>query len=123
MALRGPRTLTAGRGNPERGREGRIAGYVFKVIRESIGLTQERFTERLAVDVTTVQGWESGRRPLMAISVGNFLSLRRSLLRQGAQPQLLSQLDMALEADRFIGYVLSTDPTQAGARSIYSRPV
>ncbi|MCG5216214.1 helix-turn-helix domain-containing protein [Streptosporangium soli] len=83
---------------------------MLKVIRESVGVTQEDFAERLAIDPTTVQGWESSRRPLMAIATGNYLSLRSSLLRLGASPRLLSQLDMALEADRFIGYVLSAEP-------------
>ncbi|WP_250562449.1 helix-turn-helix domain-containing protein [Sphaerisporangium fuscum] len=77
-----------GRGNGEHGREGRISGYVLKIIRESIGLTQERFAEQLAVDITTVQGWESGRRPLMAVSINNYLSLRSSLLHLGAQYRL-----------------------------------
>jgi transcriptional regulator with XRE-family HTH domain len=107
------RTLTIGRGNAEYGREGRISGYVLKVIRESAGCTQERFAEWLGLDSTTIQGWESGRRPLVAISTGTYLSLRHWLLRLGVQSCLLSQLDMALEADRFIGYVLSTEPDKA----------
>ncbi|MEU7856809.1 helix-turn-helix transcriptional regulator [Nonomuraea sp. NPDC049141] len=88
---------------------------MLKVIRESAGLTQERFAERLSVDITTVQGWESGRRPLMATSTGTYLGLRHSLLCLGAQPRLLLQLDTALEADRFIGYVLSANPGDATA--------
>ncbi|MER5645273.1 helix-turn-helix domain-containing protein [Streptosporangium sp. NPDC002524] len=114
MTVHGAGTLTTRRGNAERGREGRISGYVLKVIRESAGLTQERFAERLGLDVTTVQGWESGRRPLMAIPTGTYLSLRHWLLRLGVRSRLLSQLDMALEADRFVGYVLSTEPGKAG---------
>jgi DNA-binding transcriptional regulator YiaG len=106
--------LTVGRGNVEHGREGRISGYVLKVIRESTGLTQERFAERLGLDVTTIQGWESGRRTLMAISTGTYLSLRHWLLRLGVQSRLLFQLDMALEADRFVGYVLGTEPGKVG---------
>ncbi|GGK77874.1 hypothetical protein Ppa06_41920 [Planomonospora parontospora subsp. parontospora] len=115
MTFRGTTTLTAGRGNGEHAREGRISGYVLKVIRESAGLTQDRFAERLAVDVTTVQGWESGRRPLMAVSTGAYLSLRHALLRFGVRSQLLAQLDMALEADRFVGYVLSTKADKPAA--------
>ncbi len=90
-----------------------MSGHVLKVIRESAGLTQERFAERLGVDTTTVQGWESGRRPLMATSTGTYLGLRQSLLSLGAPPRLLPQLDAALEADRFIGYVLSTKPGES----------
>ncbi|MFF4192183.1 helix-turn-helix domain-containing protein [Nonomuraea sp. NPDC001831] len=114
MTSHGAGTLTAGRGNAGHGREGRISGNVLKVIRESTGTTQERFAERLGLDVTTIQGWESGRRPLMAISTGTYLSLRHWLLRLGTQSRLLFQLDMALEADRFIGYVLGTDPGNTG---------
>ncbi|MEU1726092.1 helix-turn-helix domain-containing protein [Nonomuraea sp. NPDC005692] len=110
MTSQGAGTLTAGRGNAEHGREGRISGYVLKVIRESTGMTQERFAELLGLDVTTVQGWESGRRPLMAISTGTYLSLRHWLLRLGVPSRLLFQLDMALEADRFVGHVLGTEP-------------
>ncbi|MFG1960265.1 helix-turn-helix domain-containing protein [Nonomuraea sp. NPDC049028] len=86
MTPHGTGTLTIGRGNAE----GRISGYVLKVIRESTGLTQERFAERLGLDVTTIQGWESGRRPLMAISTGTYLSLRHWLLRFGVQPRCSS---------------------------------
>jgi DNA-binding transcriptional regulator YiaG len=57
MAQQASATLTAGRGS-----EGRISGYVLKVIRESIGQTQEQLAERLGVSATTGQGWESGRR-------------------------------------------------------------
>ncbi|MEV4217168.1 helix-turn-helix domain-containing protein [Nonomuraea sp. NPDC049725] len=107
--------MTGGRGNGDHAREGRISGYALKIIRESAGLTQERFAERMAVDITTIQGWESGRRPLMAISTGAYLSLRHALLRLGAQFRLLMQLDMALEADRFVGYVLSAKADKPSA--------
>ncbi|MBB5626960.1 helix-turn-helix domain-containing protein [Sphaerisporangium krabiense] len=83
---------------------------MLKVIRESIGLTQESLAEQLMIDVTKIQGWESGRRPLMAVSVSNYLSLRHSLLRLGVGYRLLAELDNALEADRLIGYVLSVEP-------------
>ncbi|MEU1391065.1 MULTISPECIES: helix-turn-helix domain-containing protein [unclassified Nonomuraea] len=93
----------------------RISGHVLKVIRESTGMTQERFAEPLGLDVTTIQGWESGRRPLMAISTGTYLSSRHWLLRLGIRSRLLFQLDMALEADRFVGHVLGTEPGKARA--------
>ncbi|MDT0303546.1 helix-turn-helix domain-containing protein [Streptomonospora wellingtoniae] len=102
-------TPTAGQGLLHGDREGRIAGYVLKVIRQVLGSTQEDLAERLRVDVTTVQGWESGRRPLTAVSAGTYLRIRHFLLRSGASPRLLPQLDTAMEADRFIGYVLSSE--------------
>src|SRR5690606_28932024 len=106
MAKPAPRTLTggqSGRKNADGDREGRITGYVLKTVRQSVSLTQEQFAEHLGVDVSTVQGWESGRRPLMAATAGTYLRLRHSLLRLGASPKLLGQLGTAMEADRFIG--------------------
>ncbi len=112
MTGTGKRTLTRGQDSLQRGeaeREGRVAGYVLKVVRGTTGLTQDRLAERLGVDTTTVQGWESGRRPLIAVSMAGYLRLRQVLLRLGAAPWLLRQLDVALEADRFLGYVLGAD--------------
>lgn len=90
-------------------REGRVSGYVLKTIRQVVGLTQEQLAERTRVDISTLQGWESGRRPLMAVPAGAYLKLRHLLHRLGASPKLLNQLDTGLEADRFIGYVLASD--------------
>ncbi|WP_052746007.1 helix-turn-helix domain-containing protein [Allosalinactinospora lopnorensis] len=112
MATAKRRTLTtsqSGQPKVEGDREGRIAGYVLKIIRQAASLTQEEFAHRLGVDVTTVQGWESGRRPLMAVSAGTYLRTRHFLLQLGISSRLLSQLDTAMEADRFIGYVLGSD--------------
>ncbi|MDA2809624.1 helix-turn-helix domain-containing protein [Nocardiopsis sp. RSe5-2] len=112
MAKAARATLTCGQGGRKGGdgdREGRVSGYVLKVVRRAVSLTQEQFAERLGVDVTTVQGWESGRRPLMAVTAGTYLRLRRSLLGLGAPPPLLGQLDSAMEADRFIGYALACE--------------
>lgn len=109
---RRPTTRTAGQGSPPRveaDREGRVSGYVLKTIRQAISLTQEQLAERARVDVSTLQGWESGRRPLMAVPTGSYRRLRHLLHRLGASPRLLAQLDTGLEADRFIGYVLASD--------------
>jgi DNA-binding transcriptional regulator YiaG len=46
---------------------------VVKIIRESVGLTQAGLAEGLGVDVTTVQGWETARRPLTALRTGDFV--------------------------------------------------
>src|SRR5215467_4960843 len=108
MARHASATPTAGRGS-----EGRISGYVLKAIRESIGQTQEQLAECLGVSAATVQGWESGRRPLMAMSVGNLMALRADLRRLGAAPALLDALTQGLEADLFVGEVLATPHDQA----------
>jgi transcriptional regulator with XRE-family HTH domain len=109
---RRPATLTRSQGSSPRAdadREGRVSGYVLKIIRQAVGLTQEQLAEHVRVDVSTLQGWESGRRPLMAVPAGAYLRLRHLLHRLGASPRLLTQLDTGLEADRFIGYVLASD--------------
>lgn len=115
-------TLTTGHSSsvtPEFEREGRVSGHVLKAVRRSVGHTQETLAERIGVDVTTLQGWESGRRPLMAVSTGQYLRLRHLLRRLGAGPHLLTQLDTALEADRFIGTcsLLITRSISTGTRS------
>ena len=108
MARQASATLTGSRGS-----EGRISGYVLKVIRESLGQTQERLAERLGVSAATVQGWESGRRPLMAMPAGNLMALRAEFRVLGAAPALLDALTQGLEADLFVGEVLATPHDQA----------
>ncbi|WP_130345669.1 helix-turn-helix domain-containing protein [Herbihabitans rhizosphaerae] len=100
-------TLTAGQGSRA---TGVVSGFVLKLARQSAALTQERFAETLRVDVTTVQGWESGRRPLAAMNTGDFLRLCSRLSRLGAPPSTGRHLREAIEADQ----VLSTGVT-AGA--------
>jgi transcriptional regulator with XRE-family HTH domain len=86
---------------------------VLKVIRESIGQTQEQLAERLGVSAATVQGWESGRRPLMAVPTGNLMAIRARLRHLGAAPALLDGLTQGLEADLFVGEILATSHDQA----------
>lgn len=104
---RGNETLTSSQGSRT---SGLISGFVLKLARQSAALTQEQFAEALAVDVTTVQGWESGRRPLPAISAGDFLRLCGRLPRLGAPAGTGRHLREAIEADQ----VLATGIT-AGA--------
>lgn len=98
---RGPGTLTGGQGSRV---IGVVSGFVLKIARQSATLTQERFAEVLGVDVTTVQGWESGRRPLSAVNAGDFLRLGGRLSRLGAPASTGRHLREAVEADQ----VLST---------------
>jgi transcriptional regulator with XRE-family HTH domain len=83
---------------------------VLKLARQSAALTQEKLAEVLGVDVTTIQGWESGRRPLAAMNAGEFLRLSSRLSRLGAPASTGRHLREAIEADQ----VLSTGVT-AGA--------
>lgn len=92
---------------------GVVSGFLLKLIRESAGLTQIQLAEKLGVDVASVQGWESGRRPLTALRAADLVGLRSRLVRFGAQPALLATLDNAIQADLIIAQAV-----QAGGRFI-----
>jgi transcriptional regulator with XRE-family HTH domain len=85
---------------------GVISGFVLRLIREGIGLTQDGLAEQARVDPNTVKGWETGRRPLANMKVQTLRTLRRRLHHLGANPWLLTQLETAIDADLFIGQVL-----------------
>lgn len=102
----GTRTATRTGGQGSRA-TGVVSGFVLKLARHSAGLTQEQFAAAVAVDVSTVQGWESGRRPLAAVHTGEFLHLSRRLSRLGAPASIGRHLREAVEADQ----VLSTGIT------------
>jgi DNA-binding XRE family transcriptional regulator len=86
--------------------EGVVTGYVLKMVRESLGLSQERLAEELSVDPHTIQGLESGRRPLMATQVRVFVDLCQRLRLLGARPELVEAMDTALSADHLLTYFL-----------------
>ncbi|MDT9683571.1 XRE family transcriptional regulator [Streptomyces sp. TRM76323] len=67
--------------------------------------------EALGVDLGTVQGWESGRRPLGNMKAAALLRLRRRLGAMGAAPGVLGLLDPAMDADQVIGAAL--DPPES----------
>lgn len=89
---------------------GVVSGFVLKLARQSAALTQEKLAEVLTINVSTIQGWESGRRPLAAMNAGDFLRLGGRLSRLGAPASTARHLREAIEADQ----VLSTGIT-AGA--------
>lgn len=105
----GRTTVTGNAVSAGRRRDGLISGYVFKLIRESIGLTQEALAELLTVDKNTIQGWETGRRCLAGTQTARFSELCRRLRGMGAAPDLLSALDAAMDADYLLAHALSTD--------------
>ncbi|RIV39763.1 helix-turn-helix domain-containing protein [Micromonospora radicis] len=92
-----------GRSAPQRGE---VTGYLLKLIRESIPLTQEQLAADLSVDRVTVQSWESGRRPFTAVPLGQAIAVRHRLGRLGANVTLLAALDDAAEADFILAAVL-----------------
>lgn len=85
---------------------GVVSGFTLKLIRESSGLTQAVLAEQLQVDLATVQGWESGRRPLTALRSVDLIRLRAKLISCGAPPDAFSVLRDSLDADLLIGGVV-----------------
>jgi hypothetical protein len=102
-------TLTGGTGTASRARAGHISGHVFRVVREQLGCTQQEVAEHLLVSLDTIAGWETGRRPLTAVPVGQVLVHRHRLMRLGARPVLLQALERALEADVLLQSVFDGD--------------
>ena len=90
-----------------------IAGYVLKVLREGVELTQAEAAERLGVDLSTVQGWESGRRPLGSLRASQLLGLRTRLTLLGCPARAADQLLAAVEADSIVSTAL-----EAGDRPV-----
>lgn len=96
------RTLTPAQGWEKARDLGAVSGYALKLIRGSIGLTQADLAERVGVDVSTVQGWESGRRPLGALRSMDLVRLRNKLVLLGATPKVTAVLPDAIEADAIL---------------------
>lgn len=102
-------TRTTSQGTPNRSRAGIVSGYVFRLIREQLGHTQEALADQFRVSSDTVAGWETGRRPLTAIPVGQMLMYRHQLLQLGSAPSLLLALERAMEADVLLAGALDED--------------
>ncbi|WP_238161253.1 helix-turn-helix domain-containing protein [Kribbella antibiotica] len=81
---------------------GVVSGYLFKLMRGAIGCTQVDLAERLGVDDTTIQGWESGRRPLSALRAVDVSRLGQRLMMMGAPPVATAMLPSAIDADGFL---------------------
>ncbi|MEV7542063.1 helix-turn-helix transcriptional regulator [Streptomyces sp. NPDC089915] len=99
MVGNGRSTLTDSPGSRRSNRLGTISGYVFRVIREQLGHTQDSLAEAFRISADAIAGWESGRRPLTSLSVGQMLVHRHCLMRMGASTALLIALERAMEAD------------------------
>ncbi|GAB3159981.1 hypothetical protein GCM10027059_07080 [Myceligenerans halotolerans] len=94
---------------------GVISGFVLKALRGAVGHTQAGLAERLAVDVSTVQGWESGRRPLAALRAADLMRLRLRLVALGAPLDAAAMLIEAVDADMIL-----TMLAQSSSRSLPS---
>lgn len=90
---------------------GLVSGFVLKLARQSAALTQEKLADLLDVDISTVQGWESGRRPLSAVNTGDFLRLCGRLSRLGAPASTGHHLREAITADQVISTGISAGAT------------
>ena len=88
---------------------GRIAGTVLAAIRAETGRTQEELAGRLHVGLSTVQAWESGRRPLIKASFQDLQRLDRQLRADGAPVGLLHLLEQALLVDSIYMDMAATD--------------
>ncbi|MEU3916419.1 MULTISPECIES: helix-turn-helix domain-containing protein [unclassified Streptomyces] len=115
MVGKGHSTLTTGRGSRRSNRLGTVSGYVFRVIREQLGHTQDSLAEAFHLSTDTIAGWESGRRPLTALSVGQMLGHRHRLLRMGTPAALLTTLEKAMEADVLLLSALEGDRQANGS--------
>lgn len=118
--------LTASQPGLDGASRGLISGALFKVTRESADLTQQDLADALGVDKTTVQAWESGRRPLMSVRTGTAVSLRFELLELGADPDLVKSLDAASEADHLLDRLIDgnpADPRHPLATRVLPQPV
>src|SRR2546427_12869401 len=70
----------------------KISGYVLKLARESVAMTQEELACSLQVDPHTIHSWETGRRALTATNTGTFIRLQYKLATLGIRPLLLGAL-------------------------------
>lgn len=102
-----PLTLTGVKGFADGPEIGIVAGYLLKLLRGSLGCTQTELADLLLVDGSTVQGWESGRRPLSALRSVELVRLGRTLSGLGAPLTAVSLLPMAVEADEFLTTCIS----------------
>jgi transcriptional regulator with XRE-family HTH domain len=93
--------------------QGLVPGAVLRALRTELGLTQAELAEALGVDVNTVQGWESGRRPLTSVRVEVFQRVRRRLQLLGADLDKLAVLDHAVTADYLLSEIAEAPPPGA----------
>lgn len=106
-------------GRPRRTSAGAVTGFVLRLVRESVPLTQAALAEALGVELDTLQGWESGRRPLANMRAGALLDLRRRLPALGADGALVQWLDAAMDADRIIAAGLGGDTSGAHPLAVW----
>lgn len=95
-------------GSQETRRGGIVSGFLLRVIRATgkPPITREVLAERLGISPDYYAGIETGRRPLSRVNIEQSLMLRQVLLRGACDPELISLLDAALEADMVTDYAV-----------------
>jgi transcriptional regulator with XRE-family HTH domain len=93
-----------------RPRRGIISGYLIRLCRLSAETTQEELAAIIGVDRGTIQGWESGRRPITAASYGDVNELAHRLVALGARGDLVAALSPATDADLLLSALLDMPP-------------
>ncbi len=88
---------------------GVVCGLTLRGVRDSLGITQSRLGEVAAVDVNTVKGWETARRPLTRVRAADVTRLRFRLHALGARPDHLACFDAAQHVDFLLGGILEAD--------------
>lgn len=101
--------------------KGVIAGSTLKTIRDRLPLTQSQLAADLGVDVSTVKGWESGRRPLGHARAADVATLRFHLQVLGATPDQLAVLDEATRADWLLERIASNERAHPLAHQVVTR--
>jgi hypothetical protein len=72
---------------------------------------QEVCAVAMEVDSTTVGSWETGRRPLAAVSMKQLRHISRQLLRIGVDSELVATIPVAIEADLIITAIANPEPS------------
>lgn len=91
---------------------GRVSGAMLALIRRQANLTQEAFAERTGVSVATVQGWESGRKPLVNMPYARLQRLGQRLHAADGDPAMLFLWRKALDADALLAGLDTLDPDE-----------
>lgn len=88
---------------------GLVGGAVLKASRHSVLISQERLAETIGVDSSTVQSWESGRRPIAVMGTMQLRHLCQQLLQLGVDSELISYLSIAVDADIVLTAIASDE--------------
>jgi len=101
---------------------GLTSGRVLRTARDGLGLSQESLASHLSVDVNTLKGWETGRRPLGNVKTGTLRGIVRNLRTLGAPAVLGRDMGAAIDVDLTIGSILA-ETRSDGADRVETNPL